>query len=154
VTPANNSRPNLRKIYLVAVLFILLVLILFPSCRPEPLSPQEAIVIIMSPLAETTLSTNAVTIKTFVENFTLIDKVGQNNSPGEGHLIYYLDVTPPLKQGEPSLTGEGSYVISTELTLTWQNVPAGQHIFWAQLVNNDNTPLQPPSAVRVPVTLK
>jgi len=93
-----------------------------------------------------------VTVETFVENFELVDKVGEANVPGEGHIVYYFDVTPPIKQDEQATTAEGTYAISTELSHTWNDVGVGPHVFWVQLVNNDNTPLEPASAVRVPVT--
>jgi hypothetical protein len=89
----------------------------------------------------------------YVDNFKLADKSGQANQSGEGHLIYYQDVTPPLVQGQSALSDEGSYFISTAKTYTWENMSAGRHNLWVQLVNNDNTPLEPPAAVRVPITV-
>ena len=74
--------------------------------------------------------------------------------PGEGHIIFYMDVTPPLKKGESALTAEGTYFITKDKVYVWENVPAGAHTFTVQLVNNDDTPLEPPAAVRAPVTVK
>jgi hypothetical protein len=88
-----------------------------------------------------------------VDNFTLVDSNGQANQSGEGHLIYYKDITPPLVKGKTSLTQPGSYAVSIEKSFSWNNIEAGPHNFWVQLVNNDNTPLEPPAAVRVPVTV-
>jgi hypothetical protein len=155
LTPAKNGKSTLRKICvnIIPVFLILTALALSLSCRPEPTAPQEASVIIIEPQTGATLSTNTVTIKTFVENFELINKVGQNNSQTEGHIIYYKDVTPPLMQGKEALTGPDTYVISAESSHIWQDVPPGQHTFWVQLVNNDNTSLQPPAAVRTIVTI-
>jgi hypothetical protein len=144
---------TLQKLFLLIAL-VLLVLIPSIACHPEPVAPQEARILIIDPAAESVINTATVTIKTFVERFNLVDKTGQPNSPAEGHIIYYKDVTPPLEPGESALTAEGSYILSTETSETWSNLQPGRHTFWVQLVNNDNTPLLPPSAVRVYATVK
>jgi hypothetical protein len=116
-------------------------------------SPQDATVLIIDPAAESTISSDTITIRVFVERFGLVDKIGQQNSPGEGHVVYYIDVTPPMQQGESALSADGSYAMSAETSHSWNNVQPGTHTFWVQLVNNDNTPLEPPAAVRVYVTV-
>lgn len=138
--------------YLLLISIILLTPVTV-SCHPEPLAPQEARVLIINPAAESILETNAVEVRAFIENFTIVNKVGQNNTPAMGHIIYYKDATPPMVQGKEALTAQGTYMISTGLSYTWTNVQAGKHIFWVQLVNNDNTPLEPPAAVNVPITI-
>jgi hypothetical protein len=132
---------------------LLLVIVPLSSCRPEPVAPDDARVIVLQPSAGSEISSNNVTIRTYVEYFKLVDKIGQSNVPGEGHLVYYLDVTPPTIRGTPALTPEGSFIISAEKTYTWSDITPGTHSFWVQLVNNDNTSLEPPAAVRVPVTV-
>jgi hypothetical protein len=141
------------KLFACIPVLILLFTIL-PACRPEPLAPQNARVLIIDPPAESTRAINTVTVKTFVEKFDLVDKTGQSNKPGEGHIIYYLDETPPIEQGVSALTAEGTCAISTDTTYIWDGLQPGTHTFWAQLVNNDNTPLEPPAAVRVYVTVE
>jgi hypothetical protein len=136
---------------IVCLILGLILVFLFASCRPEPVEPQEAQLIILNPSAGETINSTSVQVKIYVENFVLADKVGQNNQTGEGHVIYYLDVTPPLVKGQTALTAEGSYALSVSKNYSWDNVAPGQHNFWAQLVNNDNTPLEPPAAVRIPV---
>lgn len=140
-----------RLIFLVPFLLFLLSLM---ACHTEPVSPQDARVLIIDPPAESTQDTNDVTIQTFIERFEVVNKIGQQNSPGEGHLVYYKDVTPPMEQGKSALSAEGTYVISTETTYTWSNIQSGRHTFWVQLVNNDNTPLEPQAAVRVYTTVE
>ena len=138
-----------RKRFLRNQVFFLLVVFVFlllAACHPEPVVPQDARILIIDPAAESTRQAGAVTIKTFVERFELTDE--------NGHIVYYMDVTPPMVQGESALTAAGSYAASTEKSHTWDNVPPGEHTFWVQLVNNDNTPLQPPQAVRVYVTVR
>lgn len=130
------------------------IILLLASCHSAVVTPQDARILIISPSAESTSNTDNVTIKTYVERFNLVEKIGQQNSPGEGHIVYYMDATPPIEQGVSALTTEGTYTISTEKTLTWNDVEQGKHTFWVQLVNNDNTPLEPAAAVRVYVTIK
>ncbi len=141
----------LGKFSLLAV--ILLVIVPLSSCRPEPVAPDDARVIVIQPSADAVLSSGPVTVRTFVEYFKLVDKTGQSNQPGEGHLIFYKDVTPALSKGKSALTADGTYMITVEKSYTWENVLPGQHSFWVQLVNNDNTVLEPPVAVRIPVTV-
>jgi hypothetical protein len=142
---------NLRKFAFPMI--ILLIIVPLSSCRPEPVASNDAIVIILQPSADSVLSSDSVTIRTYVENFNLVDKSGQENRPGEGHLIFYLDVTPPTVKGQSALTAGSTYFISAEKSYIWENVLPGQHSFWVQLVNNDNTCLEPPAAVRAPVTV-
>ena len=135
---------------------ILMALLTFlaASCQPEPVMPDDARVLILDPSAGATLSARDVTIRTFVDYFKLTDKSGQAIQPGEGHLIFYMDVTPPVRKGDSALTAEGTYFVTINTSHTWSAVLPGKHVFWVQLVNNDNTPLEPAAAVRVPVTIR
>jgi hypothetical protein len=144
---------NINHWKIASLAIISLFVVLLPACRPEPVAPEEGQVIILSPSAESTIYSDTVTLNVYVDNFNLMDNNGQANHSREGHLIYYKDVTPPLVKGHTALTQEGSCVISIERSFTWSNVEEGPHNFWVQLVNNDNTPLEPPAAVRVPVTV-
>ena len=145
----------IKTILKVMPLIILgLILPALVSCRPEPVAPQEGRILILEPSADSTVTSPNITVRTYVEFFNLVDKTGQANVPGEGHIIFYLDVTPPLKKGESALTADGTYFITKDTVHVWEKVPAGAHTFTVQLVNNDNTPLEPPAAVRAPVTIK
>jgi len=139
---------------LLLVLVVVLISSALASCRPEPASPQEARLLILRPSAESTVSGSSVIIKVFIEFFSIAGKTGLPNVPGEGHIVYYRDVEPPLKAGESALTAAGSYIVTTETSYMWTGISPGEHTFWVQLVNNDNTPLQPPAAVYVPVTVR
>jgi hypothetical protein len=144
----------LKHLRTYAILMVsLLVIILLSSCRPEPVVSDDAMVIILQPSADSVLSSNSVTIRTYVENFNLVNKSGQANRHGEGHLVFYMDSAPPIAKGQSALTPGNTYIISAEKSYTWENVLPGQHSFWVQLVNNDNTVLEPPAAVRAPVTV-
>jgi len=84
-----------------------------------------------------------------VSNFNLVDKIGQANIPGEGHIIYYADVQPPTTPGQPALTAPGTYEVSANTSYLWTNLFTGVHTLGVQLVNNDNTPLSPPVIAQV-----
>jgi hypothetical protein len=143
------------QIWKIGLLFtaVLSVLILLSGCRPEPLAPQEGQLYILSPSAKDTITDSSLDIRVYVDNFSLTADQSRPNQRNEGHLIYYMDITPPLTKGKSALTEEGTYVISIEKSHTWTNLEAGPHNFWVQLVNNDNSPTEPPLAVRVPVTV-
>ena len=84
-----------------------------------------------------------------VSGFKLVDKVGQPVTPGEGHIIYYVDVDPSTTPGTSAVTTGGSYVTSADTAIVWANLPKGAHKVAVQLVNNDNTPLTPPAFDKV-----
>lgn len=84
-----------------------------------------------------------VTISVNVANFNLVDKLGQPAALGEGHIHYYIDVPVPTMAGQPATTASGTFAATTATSYTWHNVSAGPHEFMVQLVNNDNTPLDP-----------
>jgi hypothetical protein len=86
-----------------------------------------------------------INISTDIRNFKVFsDKIGQSAMPGEGHFIYYFNVSPPTTPGKPALTEEGTYAITADSIASWLSVLPGEYKVWVQLVNNDNTPLEPP----------
>jgi hypothetical protein len=85
-----------------------------------------------------------IVISSDVHNFKIVDKIGYRTAPGEGHFIYYFNVTPPTIAGQQALTEEGTYAISVDSIASWLGVLPGEYKVWVQLVNNDNTPLEPP----------
>jgi plastocyanin len=103
----------------------------------------DANVTITSPLANASVAVGNVTVEVNVTNFTLVEPTGQPNAPGEGHLHYYLDAPVPTNESEPAIPETGGYIVSTNLSHTWENVTAGEHNLSVQLVNNDHTPLIP-----------
>ena len=72
---------------------------------------------------------------------------------GEGHIIYYLDVDAPTAPGSPALTAPGTYVISAATSYQWADVPDAVHTLSVELVNNDNTPLNPPVTAKVSISV-
>lgn len=112
------------------------------------------IILITMPLNVSIVPAGDVTVSTVVSNFNLVKGTGQGNAVGEGHIIYYMDVTPPTMQGQTATTGAGTYAESTATSYTWHNVQPGFHYFSVQLVNNDSTPLLPAIKVTVYVTVQ
>jgi hypothetical protein len=138
---------------LVLLLLSLLLPILL-SCRAEPLAPEEPVVVLLSPSDGSTLASGDIEVHIYLQNFIMVENTGQPNKASEGHVIYYLDVSAPFQREDPATTTPGTFVAIARTSYTWPNVPAGPHTFTVQLVNNDDTPLQAPVAVRANVTLK
>ncbi len=142
-----------RRLSAGIVLFAICSLSL-AGCHPSQIDPLDPTVYILSPSPDSSVSGPDVTVKTYVTNFELLPGGGTPPTMATGHLIYYLDVTAPMTVGESATTAEGTYVISTATTHVWMGVAPGPHTFTVQLVNSDDTPLDPPDIVRVPVVVK
>ncbi|NMA10854.1 MAG: hypothetical protein GX932_07590, partial [Methanomicrobiales archaeon] len=97
------------------------------NVTPEPTPIVEANVTIDEPMEGASIPAGNVTVSVNVTNFTLVEPTGQENAPGEGHLHYYLDAPIPTNESEPAIPPTGGYVISTNLSHTWENVTAGEH---------------------------
>lgn len=108
-------------------------------------------VLILDPVFDGGVSAGDVTVTCTVTGFALATP-GEPNRPGEGHLVYYRDVTPRTVPGETALTAPGTCVVSSDTAHTWNGIPPGTHTFTVQLVNGDDTPLDPPAIDAVDVT--
>jgi photosystem II stability/assembly factor-like uncharacterized protein len=109
---------------------------------------------ITEPSAGAILTGSNVTISVNVNNFKLVDKLGQANAPGEGHIHYFLDVTPPTTADEPATTASGTFVATAATSHTWINLAPGNHNLSVELVNNDHTPLSPPVVATININVK
>ncbi|WP_440951371.1 PQQ-dependent sugar dehydrogenase [Methanosphaerula subterraneus] len=106
----------------------------------------EAAIMITSPQNGTVVTPGNVTVTAMVSNFSVVDKQGQANVAGEGHVHFYMDVNQiPDTPGQPAIptdpTAVWNHVSGT--TYVFTNVTPGQHRFAVQLVNNDHTPVVP-----------
>ncbi len=110
-------------------------------------------IIITQPQGGQSLPAGNITISVDVSNFNLVNKLGQTNVAGEGHLHYFLDVEPPTTPGQPAITAPGTYAPTTNTSFVWKNITVGQHLFSVELVNNDHTPLEPPVTAIVNITI-
>ena len=129
-----------------------------PYTEPAGTNAASPSVRIVSPenyaTFQTTVNTRNITVKVQVSNFKIVDKVGQPNVPGEGHIVYFLDVNPPTAPGRPAITAEGSFTRGTATSYTWTNLNDGPQKLSVELVNNDETPLSPPAIDRVQTYLQ
>ncbi len=102
---------------------------------------------ITSPPNGTFVTPGNVTVTAMVGgNFSVVDKQGQASVAGEGHLHFYMDVSPiPSTPGQPAIPTNPSAVWAhvSGTTYTFTNVTPGQHTFAVQLANNDHTPVIP-----------
>jgi hypothetical protein len=122
-----------------------------PSLIAFRLNAKTPIINIRSPMDGASLAAGDMPVSVEVFNFNVVDKLGQPNVPGDGHVHYYLDAEPPTTKGQPAITAPGTYVAMGETSYTWTNVAPGTHTLAVQLVNNDHTPLTPPVVDKVTI---
>jgi plastocyanin len=143
----------MKKIQIISIVGILIAVVLFAGCSTTPYQSPPSISI-TKPTNGASLPAGSVTVTVSVQNFNLVNKIGQSNNAGEGHIIYYKDVTAPATQNQPATTASGTYYATANTSYTWLNVTAGSHTFSAQLVNNDQSPLNPTVTAAVTVTIQ
>jgi hypothetical protein len=89
-----------------------------------------------------------VTAEVELEGFAInADQVGMDNVEGEGHLHFSMDGgkydTPKYSGANGELAVQlgvdGQYSPATEETITYENLPKGEHTLEVDLVNNDHT---------------
>jgi hypothetical protein len=67
-----------------------------------------------------------VSVTLNVNNFIISQKdMGIINRAGEGHLIYYIDESPPIDPGISAVTDTS--IVSTDLSCLWKTVQVAQH---------------------------
>jgi hypothetical protein len=108
-------------------------------------------VLILDPPFDGGVAAGTVTVTVRVTDFALVPPGGPDTA-GAGHLVYYRDVAPGTVPGERALTAPGTCVASVETAYAWDGVAPGTHTFAVQLVNADDTPLEPPALDAVDVT--
>jgi hypothetical protein len=123
-----------------------------PAVEP-PGDDTGTTVEIISPQDGATLPPGDITVVAQVTNFKVADKLGQANVPGEGHLHFFLDVTPPTAQGKPAIPPSGDWAPVAGTTYTFKNVGEGTHTIAVELVNNDHTPLNPPVVYEISINV-
>ena len=140
---ANNDHTPVSPITTASIT----VIVSGPAAAPS--------VMIVSPQNGATVSAGNVTVTAMVSNFTVVDKQGQASVAGQGHLHFYMDVSPlPSTPGQPAIPPNAGAVWAhvSGTTYTFTNVTAGQHTFSVQLANNDHTPVIPIVTDSVTVT--
>jgi hypothetical protein len=120
---------------------------------PQPFSASNPpSVYITSPEFDGGIDAGNVTVNVLVRNFSLVHDPGRTLAAGIGHIICFMDVPPRTGPGVAAKTLPGTFQISYQTSCTWYNVSPGTHTFPVELVNDDNTPLEPPVIDAVDVT--
>jgi hypothetical protein len=128
-----------------------------PNATPDNTTVLQPLVSIIQPANGASIPRGNVTVIISATHFSIVDKLGEANTRGEGHVHYYLDATSiPTASGTPAIPANGTYaawapVAGTSHTFT--NVTPGTHTFTVQLVNNDHTPYVPPATANSTVTV-
>ena len=108
---------------------------------------QTPMIAITQPANNATVTGPNVTVMVNVQNFSLVNKLGQANVAGQGHIHYFLDYPPITTPGKPAIppnTTTVSWAATANTSYTFTNVSSGMHNVSVELVNNDHTSLQPP----------
>ena len=137
----------------ICALVLVAACVMLSGCTTTTATPTLKIT---SPSNGATQKTGDIKITTQVKNFNVLDKQGQTNVTGEGHLHFYMDVNPiPSAAGQPAIPTDGTAVWAhiSDTSYTFQNVSPGTHTFAVQLVNNDHTPVVPAVTDMVTVTV-
>lgn len=147
-----TSKTFLAIVLLSAVVASAACTIENPAAEP-PGDDTGTTVEITSPQDGATLPPGDITVVAQVTNFKIVDKLGEANVPGEGHLHFFLDVNPPTAQGKPAIPASGDWAPTAGTTYTFKNVTEGTHTIAVELVNNDHTPLNPPAVYEISVNV-
>lgn len=118
---------------------------------------------ILAPLDGATVLNNNPFVLLDYGNFNIVAP-SATNKEGEGHIIFYLDIDPITTAGaKANATPAGSkgkiYVgssgtVDQQMGYQWKNIPNGNHTLGAQLVQNDDTPFNPPLFGQVKVDIQ
>lgn len=131
-----------------------------PAAANTPVAQSPSIQVTASPTTQLQITTpisgdyvspGALVVSVKVTNFSLVARTGGPNTAGEGHIIYFLDADAPTDPGRPAFTEPGTYGSTSAVTYIWLNVQPGTHMLSAELVNNDNTPLNPPVVTKTDI---
>ena len=142
------GRKSVTAFTLVSVLLVLGACVYAPASPATTAAPAVSIVL---PSDGTSLPAGDLNVTVSVNNFRVVDKQGQANVPGEGHIHYFLDVAAPTTAGVPAVPASGTWVHVATLTNTFSNVGPGTHSISVELVNNDHTPLIPPVVANITI---
>ena len=136
----DETKPKKLILRLSSIFFLLLVALVLTACGQATSKPEITI-----RTQEVGLAAGDVTISANVSNFELIDQEGEHNNPGQGHIIYYMDVPVPQYYEHTAISKPGTYALASNTSYTWKGVTPGEHTFSVQLVNNNDSPLPAPA---------
>lgn len=138
---------------LLAVVVVIIVIIAAFALMMGGTKSNGPAVSILSPTSGSSVAGPNITVTISVQNFNIVNKFGQTSVAGEGHVHYFMDVTPPTTPNVEAFTDPGTYAASVNTSFVWTNVTPGAHSFSAELVNNNHIPLQPAVVVSVNITV-
>lgn len=141
------------------------VVVVLPPVKGPPVVPGGKFLIM--PKDGATVESNTIYSQVDYANINIMPG-SSTNKEGEGHVNFYLDVDPiPIEAGKPAIlpsplpTGYTGKIFRGWDTATvqqqayiWKGVPNGNHTFAAQLVQNDDTPFNPPIWGKAAVVIK
>ncbi len=88
----------------ISALLLIAAGIAFAGCLSAPDTPT---IEITSPLDNQTIRPGDITVRANVNHFRSVDRQGEANAPGEGHIHFYMDVTPlPGWAGIPAVPAD------------------------------------------------
>jgi hypothetical protein len=130
-----------------------------PSAAPSAATTANAV---LKPSVEITYPTTKskvvapnVLVALTVRSFRIVDRIGRAPKKDEGHVVFYLDVnTMPTKAHRSALTEDGKSHRMAGTSYQWKRVKPGRHVLGVQLVNNDDTPLDPPATDTLAITVR
>ena len=96
-----------------------------------------------------------VEVRVAVSDFVLVPPSGTGATPGQGHVIYYLDFEPAFVPGQSAILTDPTvdYAATDLVTHTFENVAPGPHGVVVMLVQDDHTPVVPPAINAVGFTV-
>jgi plastocyanin len=143
---------------LVLLLFLAGCMVIAGCSSNSPAQPSQTTIItptvtaptpqvsIVTPQNGAVIQAGSVPVTIKVSNFNIVDKQGKANAAGEGHVHFYLDVSPiPSDPAKPAIPANSNAVWAhvSGTSYTFNNVSPGMHTVTVQLVNNDHTPVIP-----------
>jgi hypothetical protein len=131
-----------------------------PTATATPTTTETAIPTETATATPTTTETTtpqagaaSITVSIQSANFNIVAMEGQPAVPGEGHIHFFLDAIPPTFPFQLSISSNGTSTPTENTSWTWMNVLPGVHLLTAELVNNDETSLNPPIVAATLVTV-
>lgn len=139
------------------------VVVVKPPVTGPPVVPGGKFLIM--PKDGATVESNTIYAQVDYANINIMPG-SSTNKVGEGHVNFYLDVDPvPIEAGKPAILpspvpagwkifrGWDTNTVQQQAYI-WRGIPNGNHTFAAQLVQNDDTPFNPPIWGKAAVTIK
>ncbi|MEX0801315.1 MAG: helix-turn-helix transcriptional regulator [Dehalococcoidia bacterium] len=110
---------------------------------------------VVSPLDGGQVVGPTVEIQVEVTDFNLAPPSGTGATPGQGHIVYYLDFEPAFVPGQSAIPEDPdvAYAPTHLLAHTFGMVAPGPHQVFVLLVHGDHTPIIPPTIHSVNFTV-